>query len=146
MYTWLYRNDRDWLNKNSPYFNRRNNNKRVDWNNRDDKIAEEIIQTVIDILKQDKPKRINISSIGKAIDKLTLLEKHIDKLPKTNFILNEVTETVEEFQKRRIVWAIEQLKLQGESLEKWKILRLAGIKNDASPSILLTLEKVRKNT
>lgn len=146
MYTWLYRNDRDWLNKNSPYFNRRNNNKRVDWNNRDDKIAEEIIQTVIDILMQDKPKRINISSIGKAIDKLTLLEKHIDKLPKTNFILNEVTETVEEFQKRRIVWAIEQLKLQGESLEKWKILRLAGIKNDASPSILLTLEKVRKNT
>lgn len=145
MYAWLYRNDKDWLNENSPVFkSMTSNNKRVDWHQRDKEIAKEIIQTVINILTKDMPRRVNTSAIGKAIGKLSILEKHIENLPRTNFILNESTESIEEFQKRRVVWVVNQLKSQGESLDIWKIKRLAGLKNNVSSEILNTIEKIKE--
>lgn len=129
VYMWLYRNDRNWLNANSPNrIGRSSPIQRIDWNKRDKEIANEIIPTTINLLTQHKPRRITISYIGKQLGKLSILEKHIDKLPLTKFILKEVTESTEEFQRRRVAWAIEKLTLKGESLDSWKIKKLAGLK------------------
>ena len=74
----------------------------------------------------NKPVRITVSKIGTTIGLKALLEKHLDKLPQTKAYLESVTETVEEFQIRRIEWAIRELDRRGEEKKDWKILRLAG--------------------
>lgn len=114
---------------------------RIDWDKRDNEIAQEVITITINLLTQNKPKRITITAIGKQLGKLSLLEKHINKLPITKFILEDVTESTEEFQKRRIVWAVEQLILRGDSLDSWKIKKLAGLKTDVSSDIKDSIKK-----
>ena len=76
----------------------------------------------------NKPVRITVSKIGITIGLKALLEKHLDKLPQTKAYLDSVTETVEEFQIRRIEWAIRELDRRGEEKKDWKILRLAGLR------------------
>ncbi len=76
----------------------------------------------------NKPVRITVSKIGTTIGLKALLEKHLDKLPQTKAYLESVTETVEEFQIRRIEWAIRELDRRGEEKKDWKILRLAGLR------------------
>ncbi|WP_057767779.1 TnsD family Tn7-like transposition protein [Cytobacillus praedii] len=147
VYMWLYRNDRDWLNTNSP--SRKETSSpipRIDWDKKDKEIAKDVIPTTINLLTKNKPKRITISAIGKQLGNLSILERHIDKLPITKFILKDVTESTEDFQKRRIVWAVEQLKLRGDSLDSWKIKKLAGLKTKISPDLINTIEIIRKNS
>ena len=76
----------------------------------------------------NKPVRITVSKIGTTIGLKALLEKHLDKLPQTKAYLESVTETVEEFQIRRLEWAIRELDRRGEEKKDWKILRLAGLR------------------
>ncbi|MCY1188418.1 hypothetical protein D9M73_295250 [compost metagenome] len=78
-----------------------------------------------DISAKEKPVRITVSSIGKMINNKSLLEKRVNKLPNTMKYIESVKENTTNFQKRRISWAIDQLK--DEELEVWKIMRKAGI-------------------
>lgn len=50
---------------------------------------------------EGKPERITISKIGKKIGRLSLLEKHLDKLPLTKDYLQKHIESVEDFQKKK---------------------------------------------
>jgi hypothetical protein len=130
LYTWLYRNDRDWLNKSSPAIVVKPTiNNRIDWKERDEEILKQVKKAVSEIIEsKEKPKRITVSYVGKSIGRLALLEKHLDKMPKTKEYLNIVTETVQDFQIRRIKWAIKELK--EEDLKVWKIMRKAGIREE----------------
>lgn len=130
LYTWLYRNDREWLNSNSPIRRQVSNaNNRVNWNKRDEEILE-AVKDVIDTIMQstEKPERITIGLVGKKIGKLSLLEKHLNKLPLTNAYLNSEVETVKDFQKRRIKWAIERS--DEPDLSWWKVAKRAGIREE----------------
>ena len=56
------------------------------------------------------------------------MEQKADKLPLTIDFIKSVTESVSDFQKRRIEWSVNQLK--DEELTIWKIRRKAGIRDD----------------
>lgn len=133
VYMRLYRNDRQWLERNSPQ--KRQvvyENQRVDWAERDEQILINS-KTAVQILRQKVPPvRITIGSVGKLLGLRALLEKHLDKLPNTKFFLVSQTETVEDFQIRRIRWAAYKLSLNGEVVKEWQVIRLAGIKNSCS--------------
>ena len=127
LYMRLYRSERDWLFNNSPQIIiKENENKRVNWEERDFLILEEVKNAVIELGRSDKPVRVTLTIIGKAINRLSLLEKKLDKLPLTKEYIESVTESVEEFQKRRIKWAVDQL--YNEDLSLWKVKRFAGIR------------------
>jgi hypothetical protein len=130
VYAWLYRNDRAWLNVNSPISSAKKTiNKRVNWQERDEEILREVIVAIDEILKSEgKPRRLTISSIGKQIGKLSLLQKHIDKMPKTKAYIENNVESIEDYQQRRIEWAIDELKKEGNEIKEWKVIRKAGIK------------------
>jgi hypothetical protein len=49
-------------------------------------------------------------------------------------------ETVEEFQIRRIKWAIKQLSDYGEEVISWKVVRIAGLREDCSETVKAALE------
>lgn len=129
LYTWLYRNDRDWLNENSPDTVAKTTiNNRIDWNERDEEILRLVQDVVFSMLESSiKPERITISRVGKKIGKLALLEKHLDKLPKTKDYLSSVIETIDDFQIRRIKWAIKELEKEGVPIMKSRLFRKAGI-------------------
>lgn len=127
LYMVLYRNDKEWLNENSPTTKRTKIiNKRIDWSKRDLQILNEVINAVKELNASNKPVRITKSSIGKAINRISLLEKKYAKLPLTMQYIDAVYESVEEFQKKRIRWAVNNL--VNEELTVSRIRRKAGIR------------------
>jgi hypothetical protein len=131
-YTWLYKNDKDWLISNTPrQENCINSSNRVDWEARDQEILSQAKKAVNKTLCIDsKPVRLTISRIGKVAGYQALIEKHLDKLPATKEYLSSRAEGITEYQNRRVLWATNQLFNNGEELKKWKIIRKAGLKNE----------------
>lgn len=80
-----------------------------------------------------KPKRLTVSRIGAIAGVRSLLEKHLDHLPETKKYLEQVVESEEQYRLRKIQWAIEELRRQGEPLQEWKVLRKAGIRKENAP-------------
>lgn len=137
VYTKLYRFDRAWLLQNKTKFIlERPCLHRVNWSVRDQEVLVKIIRTKETIaLKQETPMRLTISSIGKWSGTLSLLQKHLDKLPKTAEYLNGILETVEQFQIRRIQNVAKQIHQSNEEVLPWKIMRSAGIRSTASVNV-----------
>lgn len=137
LYTWLYRNDKSWLIEHSPKPQRViTTNSRVDWGKRDEEILALVRTEVTRILTSDgKPERISISRIGKQIGYLSLLEKHLNKMPQTKLYLESVKESVEDYQKRRIKWAIREIEHDGLDLQWWRIVRKAGIRGEGAEQL-----------
>ncbi|HYE10180.1 MAG TPA: TnsD family Tn7-like transposition protein [Patescibacteria group bacterium] len=137
VYMWLYKNDKVWLNTNTPKLDiRKNKANRVDWKERDKqlfRLAREALNEIIQM--ESKPTRITISRIGKATGNLALLEKHLAKLPLTKRYLLDHIESIEAFQKRRVIWAANELNKNGEELKKWKIIRKAGLRSEYKDEI-----------
>lgn len=117
IYAWLYRRDLTWLNENSPKPKKsRASIDRVDWNVRDTEVLTQVKDAVLQLINSDKPIRITIGKIAVTIGRKALLEKHLDKMPQTKDYLESVTETVEDYQIRRIKWAVKELNLRGEEV------------------------------
>ncbi|MED3782509.1 TnsD family transposase [Heyndrickxia sporothermodurans] len=133
LYMRLYRNDREWMKKNSPKTKRVAPPDRIDWAKRDEEMLTGVSKVVEELLNsEEKPIRVTIGKVGYLIGERALLEKKLDKMPKTKSYLQEKVETVEQFQERRILYTIKECKRKGEELVPWKILRSAGIKNHSN--------------
>lgn len=144
VYIWLYRNDNQWLNENSPMFKVTYNvNLRVDWYQRDMDILEKVEEAINDMINaKGKPMRITVSSVGSKVGLRSILEKHISKLPKTKAFLENAVEGVGDYQIRRIKYAIKELQEEGHDLQLWRIYRKAAIRKeyqDGLESIILEL-------
>lgn len=147
LYIWLYRHDRKWLNRNSPKKKRiPYADNRVNWSKRDDKILLLVQKAVAGILEKNPPARVSISAVGKMIGFRALLEKHLEKLPETKSFLNTQTETVEQFQIRRIFWAVNKLADEGKNIVPWKVVRLAGLKKETADRLYSHIERAIQKT
>jgi len=135
LYARLYRKDRIWLNNHSPEpAQKKTRNIRVDWNQRDLEVLAKVQHAVSRILESNgKPKRLTVSRIGAIAGVRSLLEKHLDHLPETKKYLEQTVESEEQYRLRKIHWAMEELKRQGEPLQEWKVLRKAGIRKEHAP-------------
>ena len=91
-----------------------------------------------------------ISGIGKAIGLLALLEQHLDLMPMTGDYLATVMESIlvprgfanEDFQIRRIRWAMGELNRSREPVVSWRVMRLAGLGGNISDRVQRVLEGV----
>lgn len=79
--------------------------------------------------------RITKTLLSKTISKSVLLYYYIDKLPNTKDYIDEITETTEEFQIRRVDKICKKLICEEEELIKWRIVRLAGLRNNCSNKV-----------
>lgn len=76
------------------------------------------------------------------IGQLSLIEKLLDKLPKTKTYLDKHLETREQYQIYRIKWACNKLFLENEEqIIEWKVRRLAGLRED----LQITVETALRN-
>ncbi|MEL6439083.1 MAG: TnsD family transposase [Cyanobacteria bacterium J06621_8] len=141
VYAWLYRHERQWLNNNSPKLQKpKASVNRVDWNVRDREILEQTKNIVKKLQQEDKPVRITVGRIGSCLGLKGLFDKHLNKLPQTRIYLESAMETVEDFQIRRIDWAVEELDKQGEEVMEWKILKLASLRENCSERVTKAIE------
>jgi hypothetical protein len=88
-YTWLRRNDRDWLKAHMPSVQQRTAPPhRVNWEARDAELAEATQQVALRLQKQPgKPQQLTVASIARALGELALIQQHLNKLPKTAALL-----------------------------------------------------------
>lgn len=125
IYRWLTKYDLEWLRKRS-----RQNRQRtiIDWDKRDEELLPKVKEIVQVMYGPNKPQRISWGTIGSRLGISGWLEKSKDKLPKTKEYMNTVNESLEEYQIRKIVWALNELENRGIRVTKWNLLEMAGVK------------------
>lgn len=140
-YMWLYRNDYDWLHRTIFAISRpvREPLTTVDWSKRDKQTAQALRFHARQLYAKTPPIRVSKSQLAKAIGEKHFIEKYIDRLPATALAVNMFAETVENFQKRRIAWAVDQVRKSGASIVAWRITRLAGMKEPLTQELKLEL-------
>ncbi len=141
-YSYLYRKDRKWLFENMP--ERKSvdeidfkSDKRVDWEQRDEEILELLKQEYNRITQNPEYERLTISLLGRRLNVKSILEKKLDKIPKSKKFLNSILESVEEYQIRRVKTIIDNKKTAGEKIRLWEVQREAGLRSE-------DFEKVKK--
>lgn len=140
-YMFLYRHDKEWLFINLPTKCKKEQpTQTVDWDLRDQEYYKMIKLFHHEILLLEKPVRITQSLIGKRLGILANLEKHLVKLPRTKKLLNEIKETVHDFQIRRCYKIIDQMLLENEPILLWKVQRVGAVKSHHFHKIKLLLE------
>jgi len=117
-------------------------NPRVNWELRDLELSILVEQECQRLLKtnSDKPIRIRLTTVAKRIGKLSLLLQHQDKLPITMRKFQLFEESVEEFQIRRVRWAVHQLSKEFP-IKRWQIEKLAGLRPGYSETVRQEIEK-----
>jgi hypothetical protein len=106
-YNWLYNNDKEWLEANSPSrMLPMGPDSYVNWEERDKELERAIKDEANRMLHvSGRPVRISATGVARQIGKLTLISKNADKLPLTTKALNEVTESLEAYAIRRAQWS-----------------------------------------
>lgn len=129
IYAWLYLYDREFLIENMPEkLPPKAGSMRHDWGKRDQEILDQVNQIVEQMMSEEgKPRRLTLKRIQETMGKQCLMRKHLKKMPLTKAFLEQVIEDAEAFRKRRVVWALGELKLQNEPLTMNRVRLKAGV-------------------
>lgn len=131
-HNWLRRNDREWLNENSPArLVTKGPPGYVDWPKRDVEFSE-AARKEAERLKNEpgRPVRVTATGVAKAIGCLAMISKRGELLPLTVKTLDEVSESIEEVAIRRVNWAARCYSDEGIRPKKWELWKRAGMSND----------------
>lgn len=130
-YAFLYRHDKEWLFEMMPTGKPQNGGKGyIDWDQRDHAVLLQLQKAQMDLVNRAKPIRISKTSLGKEIVNLSLIEKHLHKLPCCTEFIDKVSETKQQFQLRRCQIIIVRMQEEGLPLLKWRIQRQAGLRKE----------------
>ncbi len=131
LYDWLKVHHKEWLYTHRParQETKRIKKKNVLWDERDKEILEMLRKEVELLISQEKPIRITRTRLGKNLGYHYCIKNHLDKLPYSKLYLENVVETVEEFQVRRINWASSQIYKEGKVMSAYQIRLKAGFLN-----------------
>ena len=142
VFDWLYRYDRDWLKMQPPSPMTRGLNKPPkDWLSIDAETVEAIKREAAHLRAQDPPQRVTRPALERAFGLCGRLSR-LQHLPLCAKALIEVLESVEQFQRRRIIWAAEKLRERGEPISIRRLRKLARLKWRCPPDIVSFLRKV----
>ncbi len=118
---------------------------RIDWGSCDQIILAKL-QDAISYLNQSGFKgRITKTLLAKIIGhEGQLLNSNINKLPKSYSLLNQKIESKDEFQKRRIRIAIDELKQDHKLLKRWKVIKQSRLRSSLRSNLIQYTEKLLK--
>lgn len=142
VYGWLYTNDRDWLKQQPPAVTTNPCKKpRANWSDIDTEKAEALRLEAERLRVQNPPQRITRAALGRALGQTDWLTTRLHKLPLCAAVLAELTESVEDYQRRRIIWAAEELRQREAPISSQRLRRLIHLKRDRSPELEDFLKK-----
>lgn len=121
---YLSENDKKWFDANLPQTRQAKTITNItDWNLRDQEYYQKIKEVYHELIALDKPVRITGKLFSKRLNIFNLsIKSYVEKLPQTNKLLNEITETVQEFQIRRCCLVIDQM-LEEDNCVRFEKLR-----------------------
>jgi hypothetical protein len=99
---------------------------RVNWQERDRVLSQQVQLAAANILAEEKPKRITKNELIRRGELHSSVVYYPTRLPETCSTMAELIEDLDDFQIRRIDWAIEQL-TKHNAPKEWKVRRLAAI-------------------
>jgi hypothetical protein len=142
VYSYVYKYDREWYEKVTPKY-RKKKEVIVDWDKNDKELLIRVKEVVRQILnKQGKPVKVCNASIRR---ELGLGQGVFNrKLVKTKAYINEATENNEEYFKRKIRWAIKELKKEEIPITLYKIQVKSGFGNDSDKSKRSLIKEILK--
>ncbi|MCE4054697.1 TnsD family Tn7-like transposition protein [Pseudomonas sp. Au-Pse12] len=132
-YLWLYRHDQSWLTQQCNLLNHHGSNRKLNSSFRqlDPYLASRIIDCAEDLRAlSGKPVRLTQTRIGRELDTIARFEKQLKKLPICAAALASVCESREDFHRRRLEWAEQQLKLEGKPITASWLYRTACIRHN----------------
>jgi hypothetical protein len=132
LYAWLYRHDKIWLLQ----FNAKHKALRIpqktklNWHHRDIEAIRKLRKFIRQSEYQLEPPRLSANWLLNKLPKSDSIEKNLDKLPLVKMFLLRYTETITEYQLRRLSHVCSELISLGEPLRKWVVLRKAGLSKE----------------
>ncbi|WP_419572094.1 TnsD family Tn7-like transposition protein [Rheinheimera sp.] len=132
VYAWLYRHDRVWLLK----FNRQQKQPRelpgfkIDWHQRDLLTIRALRELPACTELMYKGPRISANYLLSHLPNHSSIEKNLDKLPLVRMYLQRYTETITEYQLRRLATTCAGFYEDGVELKQWVALRKAGLSKE----------------
>lgn len=133
VYIWLYRHDNDWLMS----FNRKNKQsysstsfKKVDWTSRDRQTVRGLFQILYSSDFEPVSRRMSKRWFLQQFSQVATLSKHIEKLPLTAAFLERYSETITEYQLRRVAMYMSEQKLKNIEYRAWKMFRSVGLSKE----------------
>lgn len=144
---WLSRRDKEWMrNINSTHqVPRKQIHQPADHTQQDRKWAELVHATAISLRDKisEKPIRLSTLRILKEAKIYSFVIKHPERFPLVMQILNEVTETIEEFTCRKIKWYADQCRQKQIKVGIWTFKRVTSSKQALKlPRVQAALEEV----
>ncbi len=133
LFTWLYRHDREWLSAHKPNHASNYQNYRVDWQVRDLLLVKKLIKIKNRADNRMKDPRHSKSWFASSIGQKSLIEKKLYKLPLCSLFFDRYSESIEEYQIRRLSRVMVQLIECNDVLRPvCEIERLAGLSRTRS--------------
>ena len=122
---WLRKYDLGWFEQHTPKIKY----EPTDWESLDEEALLQSRKAISSLrCREGKPRWINKSIIVTETGINQLLKASmLVRLPKTAAFLNENIESITDFRKRKLVWAVDSLYDNGEAITLLKIMKLAGI-------------------
>ncbi|ELM5145055.1 transcriptional antiterminator, partial [Escherichia coli] len=103
---------------------------RVDWNQRDRIAVRQLLRIIKRLDSSLEHPRATANWLLKQIANGTSLAKNLQKLPLVAFCLQRYSESVEDYQIRRISQASIKFKQEGVELRRWRLLRSATLSKE----------------
>lgn len=129
VYTWLLKNDADWLKTHRPARPVRElANSLVDWGWCDARLAFFVWAKAIDLLNTSgKPSFLSRTAICNGLGVTALIRQKIQKLPLTDKALTAVTESRVEYAARRVSWAAKCFLREAIFPRRWGLILRANV-------------------
>lgn len=132
LYAWFYRNDRRWL----LHFNgkhqqvRSTPQQKADWRQRDLTIVRRLFRVLQSIEIDSSAPRLSANYLLSQLNNKSTVEKNLDKLPLVKSFLQRYSETITEYQLRRLSNACIQIYRDTGQLKNWVVLRQARLSKE----------------
>jgi len=119
----------------APPTNRKIRKARCDWTLIDQSLVRRFMTLAKVLREKNPPVRITLAELERGNGNRGWFSKRRNRLPLTSRFLETIVESVEQFQLRRIHWAIAETQSGGGPIRAWKIMLKAGLRSDSLPMI-----------
>ena len=103
---------------------------RVDWHKRDKKYSKQLLSELNDLdLSLAGPRRSSLYLVNK-LENSNLINRKMNNLPILKALLARYSESIYEYQARRLTCAAYQLFIEYGFVTEWRLLRFAGLSQE----------------
>ncbi|MFD2817968.1 TnsD family Tn7-like transposition protein [Paraglaciecola chathamensis] len=143
LYARLYRNHYNWLMYINSLFLAKKIvvNKRVDWQQRDSKTAQELRRVFEELTENLNAPHLSKTFLIHQLEKRATVEKNVQRLPRCSRLLSIYAETTAEYQARRLARALIAMLQRRQKIKRWSLLRQAGLSDERMTDIIAKLLK-----